>query len=217
MAARVQDIRYQALYTSGVICRYAHVLPGTLRAWTSGTGSPAMVPSGSGIAPYSFINLIEAHVLVALRKTHRVPMQRIRQQIVLLRTRLQSEHPLAEWDIETDGYSLFIERMGLKQTASGQMAIPKVVSLYLKRIERDPIGPVRFYPFTTWEKCPMKIVMDPTVDFGRPVIVGTRIETVIIRERFDAGESVRSLAADYGVDEEAVEEALRCEPERHAA
>ena len=219
MATRTRiDARYEPLYTPADISKYAHVHPETLRTWTKGPGAPLLIPSGAGVAPYSFINLIEAHVLIALRKTYKVPMQRIRKQANWLRKKFHTEHPLAERNIETDGYSLFIEHMGLKLSAAGgQIAIPEVVSLYLRRVERDPRGPARFYPFTTWVKCPSLIVMSPFVDFGRPVISGTRVETVMIRERFDAGESVRALADDYDVSEEAIEEALRCEPERRAA
>jgi uncharacterized protein (DUF433 family) len=210
------DMRYQPLYTPGDISRYAHVHPATLRNWTSGSDR-ALVPAGSGVAPFSFINLIEAHVLVALRKTHQVPMQQIRKELRKLRRRFETDHPLAEWDVETDGYGLYIEYLGIKQTASGQSAIPEVVSLYLQRIDREAIGPVRLYPFTTWEKCPKLIAMDPLIDFGRPVIAGTRIETTIIRERFNAGEGVVFLAGDYDVSTVAIEEALRCEPEGRAA
>ena len=210
------DIRYRPIYTPGDISRYAHVHPETLRSWTGGRGNPIILPAGAGVAPFSFINLIEAHVLVVLRKTHKVPMQSVRRQVKMLRTRFHTDHPLAERDIETDGYSLFVEHLGLKQSASGQGAIPEVVSIYLRRVERNEAGPVRFYPFTTWQ-CPKLIVMNPRVDFGRPVIFGTRIETVIIRERFDGGESLIDIAKDHSLQLRAVEEALRCEPERRAA
>ena len=211
------NIRYQPIYTPADISLYGHVNPETLRAWTKGPGTPLIIPAGSGIASYSFVNLIEVHVLVGLRKAHKVPLRHIRKEVKLLRKRFATQNPLAESDFETDGYEIFFEHQGLKQTASGQTAIREVVDLYLQRIEREASGPVRFFPFTTWEKCPKLIVMNPSIDFGRPVIVGTRIETEIIRERFDAGESVRFLADDYGVQPEAVEEALRCEPERRAA
>ena len=90
--------------------------------------------------------------------------------------------------------------------------------MYLERIERDVLGPARFFPFTTYEiACPKVIVMDPCVDFGRPVIEGTRIETIMIFDRFDGGESLSSLANDYELDMVAVEEAVRCEIARRAA
>jgi uncharacterized protein (DUF433 family) len=59
--------------------------------------------------------------------------------------------------------------------------------------------------------------MDPRVGFGRPVISGTRIETVMIFERFSGGEGLSAIAKDYGLKLKQVEEALRCENDRRAA
>ena len=215
------EIRYGPLYTPGDISRYAHVHPATLRTWTTpGRGRPVLIQRAARtVAPFSFVNLIEAHVLAALRKMHNVPMQRIRKAVRWLSDRFETEHPLAEIDLETDGLHVFVEHLGSKVSASegGQIAIPEVVALYLRRIERDLRGPVRFYPFTTYVACPKVIVMDPHVDFGRPVIHGTRIETVMIFDRYSGGESLAEIARDYDVPAESVEEALRCEIERRAA
>ncbi len=215
-----EDIRYQPLYTPAEISRYAHVHPATLRNWTRAQGTALLSRTGGrSVAPFSFIELIEAHVLVALRKLHEVPMQRIRRAVAWLSDTFKTDHPLAKIDLETDGRDLFVKHLGLTISASerGQIAIPEVVSLYLRRIERDAKGPIRFYPFTTYETCPKLIVMDPRVDFGRPVIKGTRIETVMIFDRYSGGESLTDLAEDYDIELTAVEEALRCEIDRRAA
>ena len=214
------DIRYEPLYAPADISRYAHVNRETLRTWTGARGKTLLTRADHrSIAPFSFINLIEAHVLVALRKMHGVPMQRIRRAVHWLSNRFGTAHALAEINLETDGYDLFVDYFGLTVSASsrGQIAIPEIVSLYLHRIERDKAGPVRFYPFTTYEGCPKLIVMDPRVDFGRPVIKGTRIETVMVFDRYSGGESLTEIAKDYDLKLPAVEEALRCEIERRAA
>ena len=215
-----QDIRYQPLYTPSDISRYAHVHPKTLQAWTDKRGGALLSRAGGrSVAPFSFIELIEAHVLVALRKLHGVPMQRIRKAVRWLSDQFETAHPLAEIDLETDGRDVFADYLDLKVSASegGQIVIPEVVKAYLRRIERDEEGPVRYYPFTTYEASPTLIVMDPRVDFGRPVIKGTRIETVMIFDRYSGGESLTDLAKDYALAIVAVEEALRCEIERRAA
>ncbi|MFH0964030.1 MAG: DUF433 domain-containing protein [Planctomycetota bacterium] len=214
------EMRYAPLYTPADISRYAHVYPGTLRTWTGGRGRALLIqPAARTIAPFSFVNLIEAHVVVALRKMHNVSMPRVRRAMKWLSREYQTDHPLAEIDLETDGRDVFVDHLDLKISASegGQVAIPEVVSRYLSRIERDQAGPVRFYPFTTYESCPKFIVMDPRVDFGRPVIEGTRIETVMIFERYSGGEGLAQIAEDYDLDLAKVEEALRCEIERRAA
>jgi len=171
------------------------------------------------VAPLSFINLVEFHVLVALRRTHRVPMQKIRTALEWAKETFQVEHPLAELDLETDGSEIFVRELWLSINASrrGQIALPKVLSHYLQRIERDPKHiPIRFYPLT-YEASPKIIVVNPAVAYGRPVIQGTRITTLMVFERYSGGESLSDIASDYDLKTAVVEEALRCEIEQRAA
>jgi uncharacterized protein (DUF433 family) len=56
-----------------------------------------------------------------------------------------------------------------------------------------------------------EIVIDPSISFGRPVLTGTGIRVEIIADRFGAGESIDSLAADYGRPREEIEAVLRSE------
>jgi uncharacterized protein (DUF433 family) len=210
-----EDLRYQPLYSSTEVGRYARVNPGIVRAWTrAGDRSSIVVPAAkSSPAPLSFINLVEFHILVALRKTHKVPMQKIRRFIEYGKRTYGVEHPLAELDLETDGSEVFVRELGFSVNASrgGQIALPKVLSQYLRRIERDPAHiPIRFYPLT-YEASPKLIVVNPAVAYGRPVIEGTRITTRMVFERYSGGESLLDIAADYELNISAVEEALRCE------
>jgi uncharacterized protein (DUF433 family) len=171
------------------------------------------------VAPLSFINLVEAHVLLALRRTHMVPMRHIRTAIEWLKDKFQSEHPLAELDLETDGYDVFVREFGLSISASrkGQIGINEILSRYLQRIERDPNRiPFRFFPLT-YETTPKTVVMDPAIAYGRPVKKGTRITTVMVFERYSGGESLKDIANDYDLDMVDVEEALRCEIDQRAA
>lgn len=215
------DLRYQPLYSSTEIGRYARVQPAIVRAWTRGRdGSAVVAPAArNNVAPLSFINLVEFHVLVALRRTHRLPMQKIRAALESAKGTYATEHPLAELDLETDGSEVFIHELGFSVDASqgGQIALPKVLSQYLKRIERDPKHiPIRFYPLT-YEASPKIIVVNPEVAYGRPVIEGTRITTITVFERYSGGESLSDIASDYDLDTAVVEEALRCEIEQRAA
>ena len=219
-AARADDARYRPLYTFTEVSRYARVLPGTLRSWSAPDGKPLVAMADpESRSPFSFVNLVEAHVLVALRRVHYVKMSRIRSAIDWLGGRYGTAHPLAEVDIETDGCEIFIhdQNMPVSASARGQGAFPEILGLYLKRIERDQSRiPTRFFPFT-YDACPMTIVMDPAVAFGRPVITGTRVATTMVFDRYSGGESLTDIAADYDLELLAVEEALRCEIERRAA
>jgi uncharacterized protein (DUF433 family) len=210
-----KDLRYQPLYSSTEVARYARVNSGLVRTWsrTSGRNAIIMPAAKNNVAPLSFINLVEFHVLNALRRTHRVPMKQIRKAIEYGKQTYNVKHPLAELDLETDGSEVFVRELGFSVNASrgGQIALPQILSEYLHRIERDPQHiPIRFYPLTR-EASPKVIVINPAVVYGSPVIQGTRITTVMVFERYRGGESLSDIASDYELDIALVEEALRCE------
>jgi uncharacterized protein (DUF433 family) len=56
------------------------------------------------------------------------------------------------------------------------------------------------------------VVVDPRRAFGRPVIAGTSVPVTDIRGRFDAGDSIGTLAGDYDLRADQIEEALRAAP-----
>jgi uncharacterized protein (DUF433 family) len=164
----------------------------------------------------SFVNLVEAHVLDAIRREYSVGLPAVRRTISFVRKELGSKHPLAEQKFETDGKDLFIRKLGELITVSkgGQRAIPEVLNAYLKRIEWDLQGfPTRLYPFTRQRDLvqPKVVMIDPRVSFGRPVLAGTGIRTELVAERYKAGESIDELARDYGRNRAEIEEAVRCE------
>jgi uncharacterized protein (DUF433 family) len=170
----------------------------------------------------SFLNLVEVHVLDAIRREHQIPLDKVRIAIEYLRNQLGSKHPLADHRFETDGLDLFVQEWGrlINVTRSGQMAMREVLQAHLQRIDRDPSGlVVRLYPFTRKRQLdePKLIAIDPRVSFGRPVLNGTGIPTGILAERYKAGESMDELARDYGRSRIEVEEAIRCELQLEAA
>jgi uncharacterized protein (DUF433 family) len=204
----------------------------TLRAWSLGRG----YPSASGqkrAAPLiqiadrhtpalSFRNVVELHVLSAIRRKHRVEMSAVRRAIAYLRSQLHVDQPLADQQMATDGKDLFVERYGrlVNISRGGQLEMKSLVKVFLSRIDRSPSGlPIRLFPFTRprVEESPRSVVMDPTVQFGRPCIAGTGIATSIIAERYMMGDSVAELAEDYAQETLNIEEALRYELEARAA
>jgi len=164
----------------------------------------------------SFENLVEAHVLDAIRRAHGVALWRVRKAIDYLKKQLGSSHPLAEQRFVTDKVDLFVEMFGqlVNISQEGQLAMKELIEAHLRRIERDTSGlPIRLYPFTREHKPdePKIIVIDPSVSFGRSVLVGTGIATTIIAQRYKAGESIEELAEDYGRSRSEIEEAIRSE------
>ena len=168
------------------------------------------------------MNLVEAHVLSALRREHQIRLAKIRVALAYLSQQMPSPHPLADHRFETDGLSIFIERYGqlINIGQPGQLAMRAVLETYLRRIERDAMGlVVRLYPFTnpSHTETSRSIVIDPTIAFGRPVLARRGIPTVVIAQRYKAGESIDSLVKDYGCEQVEIEEAIRCELHLKAA
>ena len=216
------DPRQLPCYPISEVAQYLAVPAATIRYWSVGRGSYEPLIAVPSYAPtlLSFLNLIELHVLAAIRRKHGVKMQSVRKAIRYLadrsRCELEARHPLISRELETDGLDLFIDEYGrlINISQEGQTVIREVVRAALSRVERGAEGiPVKLYPFTrkAIEDAPAMIVIDPRLSAGRPVIAGTGLATQVIAERYKAGESVRELAYDYGCERAEIEEAIRCE------
>jgi uncharacterized protein (DUF433 family) len=162
----------------------------------------------------SFVNLAEAHVLSACRRTHHIPLQNVRLALDFVSHEFRSDHPLIEQEFATDGVSLFVENLGLLRdaTAHGQIVMREFAE-HLKRLEREDDRVIRLYPFTrpSLADSPRSIFIDPRVSFGRPVLAKVRVPTTAIVERYLAGEAIEHLARDYDCETLDVQEAIRCE------
>lgn len=215
------------LYTVIEAARYLQIPPSTLRDWVRGRTYPVSegetfatpliaLPSGDD-GLMSFENLVEAHVLAALRRKHRVRFAAVRRAVEFVGERLGVARPLIDVGFITDGSALFVEHYGqlVDVSACGQLALGSMLAAHLQRVERDARGLARrLYPFTRASREPADpkvIVIDPRIAFGQPVVAGTGVQTAIIAERYLAGESIEALATDYRCERIPVEEALRVE------
>jgi uncharacterized protein (DUF433 family) len=223
---KARDLREVPAYGITEAAHYLGIPKATLRSWVLGRTyptergkrffKPVVELPVKDQCLLSFVNLVEVHVLDALRRAHGVPLSHVRKSVDYLKNQFTSKHPLAEQKFATDGLDLFIELFGklVNITREGQLVIKELIEAYLQRVERDPVGvPIRLYPFTR-ERNPEEpriIVIDPYLSFGRPVLAGTGIATTIIAQRYKAGESVEELAEDYGRTRSDIEEAIRCE------
>lgn len=222
---RTLDAREVPSYRIAEVAQYLRMPKATVRAWVMGQGRfrPVLALEPQRGAPLlSFVNLIEVHVLDALRREHDIPLQKARTVLrILSRLFPGTPHPLADQDLLTDSGEVFVEHVGRLVSASneGQIAIREFLQAHLRRVERDPMGrAARLYPFTRKRDDrrallhePRLVMIDPEIQFGRPVLAGTGIPTLVIADRYKAGESIADLARDYNRPEEEIEEAIRCE------
>jgi len=225
------DPRLVPAYTVAESAHYLRMPEETLRSWVVGRLYPVarqskrsrpLIHLDDPRRQYlSFINIVEAHVLAAIRRRHGVKLPKVRNALDYVRRQFRVEHPLINQAFQTDGLDLFVERYGelINASREGQRAMKEIIGVYLKRIEWDARGlPIKLYPFTRDTQAeaapasdPRVVVMNPTVSFGRPVIAGTGIPVSSIYERYKAGDSVADLAQDFRLEISAIEEAIRCE------
>lgn len=235
------DPREFPLYGITEASRYLKINKKTLLSWIDGRNyelgdgtikwwSPVIHLPDKNKRLLSFYNLVEVHVLSAIRRVHSVQFRKVRSALKYLESLEKNlKHPLATVTFWTNSFDLFIEESGDLICASqyGQMVIREAVAQYLHRIDKDiDLSPFRLYPFSNeisfdtkesnkrpsdLEALPKNIVIDPLISFGRPTIAGTGVPTNVIAGRFKAGESIKALVKDYEIEEGQIEEAIEYE------
>jgi uncharacterized protein (DUF433 family) len=201
---------------------YLRVPIKTLEYWTMGRGKTPPLVEAAGRHPraLSFMNLLDCHMLAAMRTLYDLRLPKIRRAVAYLSSHSDFRHPLIEEPLYTNRVDVLIKEMDrlVNISRDGQFVIPEIVGVHLARIERDPKG-FKFFPFVRERSAaePKFIVINPAIGFGKPVIAGTGISTAVIASRFNARESVPALAEEYGLEPQQVEEAIRWETRAVAA
>ncbi len=219
--SRLPDPREQPCYPISYAARLTQLPESTLRAWVAGRSyltrdgrrraAPVIPPAEPGYL--SFINLVEAHALAAMRREYQLKLDKIRRAVRYVEKELQVAHPLARQEFKTDGVELFVEHVGklLNVSKDGQAAIREALGDRLERVEYEAGFAARLYPWIRphFGEQPRLVVIDPARAFGRPVLAASGVPVASIKERFAGGESSSALAKDFGVGVDAIEEALR--------
>ena len=215
-------------YGTEDVARYLHIPYTTIRYWILGgvSGKPVICAAQSRPPLLSFMDLLECWVLASLRHKEGIPMPKIRAAVETLREKYNSRHPLVESEFETDGVYLFLrDGIGLVNLSRrDQRALEGIMKAYLRRIDRDIEGVARrLYPFTRQVylkskiDVPKLVMIDPTISFGRPVLIDSGIATAVLASRNRGGDSISSLAREYGRKAHEIEEAIQWETRAAAA
>jgi uncharacterized protein (DUF433 family) len=219
MTKRAQDILGTPNYSPIEAARYFHVPESTLGYWTQEPNALVTLASQTPRL-LSFKNLVEFYVLEGLRKLYGVHTSRIRSAVEYLLKTEKSRHPLADYDLRTEGKNVVFYKDGKPLNASvwGQYEMEEMIEGYLHRVERTPHGvAMRLFPYTKREQFqqhqePPKIVeINASVCFGLPVLTGTRITTGFLASRYRGGDSVPAIAKSYGRSVAEIKEAIEWE------
>ena len=163
----------------------------------------------------SFINLVEAHVLIAIFKATGFSRKQLSTALDYINDRLSTPQLYGGIEFQSEGIALLFKRFGQKLAASDrEQEARQILKTYFDRIVRDEAGlPLKLYPLTKLPGAdePKTVMIDPRISFGRPVLAGTGIPTAMLAERYKAGDSIDELAEDYNCDRLQIEEGIRCE------
>ena len=233
MTSNAVDLRFDVpLYTVSDASRYLVVPRSTLETWADGyerrpsarpvvTGAPIITASPvtrRGQARIPFVGIAEAYVLNAFRRAG-VPMQRIRPSIDWL-LRNVGPHALASRDLYTDGAEVlwdFAQHAGegsvddqvvkhLIVPRSGQYVFKDIVQHYLRQIRFGEDKYARMIRLPQYGEA--NVVLDPYRGFGQPVFDASGAKVADALGPLRAGETFESVAADYGVSERDLRDAL---------
>ena len=205
--------------------RFVHVRPATLRSWVLGrTGRTRdekyhwppliLIPRGSD-RRLSFSNLIEAHVLSSLRTDRAIAVKAVREALAVSAIRSHIGRLLVSPALGTDVGLHFLDIYSqlIELRPSDRIAIRAAFDRHIARIAWAPDGaPAALFPFYGLPTGPQRsISLVPGVAGGRPVIHRRGIQTTVIVDRLDAGETPEFIAADYGLERNEVVDAATYE------
>ena len=223
----VGDLRFGTpLYTVAEAARFLGVPRSTLATWAHGYtrrsgGRPEVyaaplissVRGASRLPEIPFVGLVEGMVAAAFRKAG-VSMQHIRKSLQVLQEEIGIEHALASNRLYTDGSSILYDYASqhgdeeiLTVVLTGQRVFADVIRDYLQRITYAPDSWAERVVLPITQRHVLEV--DPRRAFGQPVFIrgGARMEDVL--SRFRAGESLASLAYDFGLEQQDLEDAIR--------
>lgn len=186
----------------------------------------ARLPELEGQRALTFIELVELMYIKGFRKAG-APWKLIDEAAAAAARILQTDHPFAARRFFADPagiYALMQEAHGEESLVAlvghGQHTLREIVQPYLGQLEFDPMDvPTRWWP----RGKEARVVVDPQVAFGAPILSETGIPTATLADVYRAErEYVREQALNrvawlYKVPPRQVELAVRFEEWRTAA
>ena len=222
------DARFDVpIYTLAEGARALDVPQATFQTWARGyvrrpagkstvKGRPIITDVGAapGSPTIPFIGLAEGLVLAAIRKQG-VPLQRIRPAIDVLQRELGIEHRLASRRLYTDGAEVLFDYAThtgdesvreLVVVRHGQRVFSEIVDSYLRRVTFADDGFAQRLRLPQYAHA--QVIADPRFSFGQPTFVHGRARVSNALGRFQSGDSIETVALEFGVPEAELE--TRC-------
>jgi uncharacterized protein (DUF433 family) len=215
----MDDMRFSVpLFTAREAATHLGLARSTMRTWLTREAGPA--PLAHRIAPDTphgpsvpFIAMVEAHMLQTFRGLGLRPRE-LRESVTRLRRELGDEYILATRRLGTDGVNLLVdmsqrfEAPRWERARDGQRVIHEAIGDALKKVtwsDGDPYG--RRLRLSTYEGA--DVIIDPRFAFGQPVLERSKIRVSDVIGAFRAGETPRTIADEYGIEEDDIQAVIR--------
>lgn len=203
----------QPILTARETARYLGMPESTLDLWLLDRGREPLVhavrPERRGWPRVPFVGVIEAFVLRALRDL-KLPMDDIRRAAELVREEFEDPYALAHRRIVTDGVALFVKAAdeSYVHARDRQLALPQILKAHLKNIEWDAEGNARRLHLRGFAEG-ADVIIDPRFGWGSPVLAESKVKVEDLVELWRQGERFTTIADEYGLTVDVVEDVLR--------
>ena len=227
MKTNGRDIRFtEPLYTIAEASAFLGVHPSTLATWIKGyerrppgrkidRGKAIMhaLQAPPKLPSIPLVGLTEGLVVQAFRRSG-VSMQHIRKAIYHLKREMELEYALASKRLYADGVRVLFdyaretsdeELAGLTVVVSQQHVFAPVVREYLECITYGDDD----WPTLLFSPATRAVAADPKRSFGQPIFSHGAAPVEAVVDRWEAGDTIAELSADFCVPERDIEDALR--------
>lgn len=211
------NIFTDALFTPREVSTYLGIPQSTVYHWlrSESQGHVPLVhhlePERRGAASVPFAALVEAFVLRALRNRLKFSKRQIVDTVADVRENFGTDFALASKRIATDGIDIFIHHNDgeFARVGDHQTLLREVVGDYLKYItwstENEYAARLRLPAFSA----DAEVIVDPRFGWGAPVVDRNKVPVRAVLDLWAAGESMKTVAHEYGLTVAEVEEICR--------
>jgi len=160
-----------------------------------------------------FLDLIEIRFVDAFLKAG-VSWATLREARQRAEEMFQVSHPFCTNRFMTDGREIFVElhretgEPSVIEIVTRQHVFADIIKPFLKELEfAEGSGVVRWWPLGEGRN----VVLDPTRNFGRPIVAGHGVPTEVLAKAAEVTGSVTEVARWYEVPEREIEDAMEFE------
>jgi uncharacterized protein (DUF433 family) len=209
------------LYTVPLVSRLLREKPRIVRSWLEGypnsEAEPIIhrqMPVIGGRTVFGFLDLVEARFVKHFIALGLSP-QSIRKVAKKLREKHREDHPFAtNRRFRTDGKRVFLE---VAETEEELRILDIITDNFVMKpvIEQSLFDAILYsedlaYRWRPFKQAP-KILLDPKIAFGRPVVEGKWVPTRILYKTFLAEGEISAVSDEFEIGQADVEQAIAFE------